>query len=87
MRKELTEGIKETDLTSADTSVPDRTLLLQISHNDKVSKEYSTFLSNHADVELQTLICEPFWNRIGFVDTVSVFEITREWLFQPSDLT
>jgi alpha/beta superfamily hydrolase len=80
MRKELSEGIKETDLTGGDTSVPERTLLLQISHNEKVSKEYTTFLSNHKKAELNTLICEPFWNRIGFVDTEPVFEITREWM-------
>ena len=80
MRKELSEEIKETDLTGEDAAVPPRTLLLQISHNDKISKEYSTFLSNHEGVDLKTLICEPFWNRIGFVDTGSVFETTQEWL-------
>ncbi len=52
-------------------------LLVQISHTEKISAEYS---QRHDNVEFNALRMEPFWNRMGRVDVLPLIEITTNWI-------
>ncbi len=53
-------------------------LLVQISHTEKVSAEYSPW---HDKVGFASIRMEPFWNRMGRVDIRSLIGLTSGWIF------
>jgi len=88
MRKDLIEGIKATNLAGEPFDLTAQTFLLQVSHTDKIAPEYEAFSQNHGEkTELASLVCEPFWNRVGFVDTGPVFDLTEQWLLKQTAST
>jgi exosortase A-associated hydrolase 2 len=83
MRKDLTDAIKSTNLANEPFDLPARTLLLQISHTDKLSPEYEAFAERHKErTACEAVVSEPFWNRVGFVDTAPVFDLTEDWILK-----
>ena len=81
MRTELTDGIKATNLAKEEFELKARTLLFQISHTEKVAPQYEAFAERHRETtDLEALVSEPFWNRVGFVDNAPLFERTEDWL-------
>ncbi len=54
-------------------------LLVQISYTEKVSAEYLPY-HEQSGVEFKALRMEPFWSRIGRVDTNPLINLTTDWI-------
>jgi len=83
LRKETVEELKALNLLDCAPADLPPTLLLQISFTRNMASDLAA-LADACRPALQTecIVCEPFWNRIGFVDCSAVYDATLRWLDQ-----
>jgi len=81
LRKSTAEQLKAIDLLSRTNLQAERVLLIQISHSQTLAGDLKAFAEACSPPpETACVVCEPFWQRIGFVECGKVFEKTLDWL-------
>ena len=81
LRKSTAGQLKQLDLLRCTNLQAERVLLVQISHSQTLAADLKAFAEACSPPpETAVVVCEPFWQRIGFVDCGEVYEKTLEWL-------
>lgn len=81
LRKSTIEQLKSIDLLDHSPATVPPTLLFQISFTQNMASDLQALADAcHPAPTSESIICEPFWKRIGFVDCSQVYDVTLEWL-------
>ena len=81
LSKAAANELKAIDLLDPPRTDLPPTLLLQASFTATPASDIQALAaSTSPPLEAGSVICEPFWKRIGFVDTSNIFNSTLDWL-------
>ncbi|MFO7870581.1 MAG: alpha/beta hydrolase [Kiritimatiellia bacterium] len=80
----LYEKLRELDISTIPRPAVKTVLLVNIMHRQGFSRAVEAAAAcirkKGVTAETETVICRPFWNRIGYVDASPVIERTSDWL-------
>ena len=74
-------ALAEIDLTGP-KSFAGPVLVVNICARPQVSNEIQTLADNYNMGKAQAVVLEPFWNRIGLIDSELLLRMTQQWLQQ-----
>jgi len=81
LRKQTAEEIRAINLLKVKPPAIPPTFIMQISFSQTMARNIQALADScQPKPETQCVICEPFWKRIGSVDTTPVTAATMEWL-------
>jgi len=81
VRRSTAEEIRKLDLLELQAPTMPPAFILQISFSQNLAADLQALADScHPSPQTASVVCEPFWNRIGSVNCEPVYEATITWL-------